>query len=166
MATLATGNNVLDFSVCQDSSCESFTFSETTGLYTTSNSGGWAVVAGAGASVNFTPSDAISAYLSVTLPNGTIIPSILIYPTFPDSAGLNTYVVTNTALGLSGSLSDGIYSITYQVNINNVSSQTVILTITKSFFFGCTIKCCVDKLISKIPESDCDCESVALKKQA
>jgi NADPH-dependent 7-cyano-7-deazaguanine reductase QueF-like protein len=162
MATLSSGGNSLSFSICQESSCESIKFSETTGTYTATNSGGWAVVSGAGASVNFTPSDAISAYLTITLPNGTVCPAITLYPTFPDTTETLTQTITSGNLGLSGSLPDGIYSATYLVNISNVNSQTVQLQVTQTFFIGCTIWCCVQKLIAKIAESECDCNSKAL----
>lgn len=157
-ATLSSGGNILKFSICQESNCESFKFSETTLTYTTSNSGGWAVVAGAGASVNFTPSDAISAYLTVTLPNGTVCPAVTLYPTFPDTTGLLTQTITATDLGLSGSLPDGVYSASYLVNISNVSSQTVQLSVTQTFLLSCTVNCCVQKLIAKVAEEDCECE--------
>ena len=163
MATLSTGGNVLDFTLCQSSDCESIYFSELTGVYTASNSGGWAVLAGAGALVNFVPSDAIDAHVTVTLPDGTIATAVNLYSTFPDSAGTATQTITNTNLGITGALPDGIYTATYQVDVSNVSSQTVSFTITKSFFLSCTIKCCVDKLIAKIAVADCSCEDPALK---
>ena len=163
MATLTSGGNILDFDVCESSDCTTFDFSELTGTYTTSNSGGWAVLAGAGALVNFVPSDAIDAHVTVTLPDGTIATAVNVYPTFPDSAGTATQTITNTNLGITGALPDGIYNITYQVDISNVSAQTVVFTQTKSFLLSCTIKCCIDKLIAKIPTSGCSCDDVQMK---
>ncbi len=161
-ATLSSGGNILSFGICQESDCSSFDFSETSSVYTNSNSGGWAVIAGAGALVNFTTADAISAYLTVTLPSGVICSPIAL-TSFPDDTGLNTQTITSSDLGFSGNLPDGIYSAEYLVNISNVSNQTVQLRIVQSFFLGCTIKCCVDRLIAQIPVEDCGCESVALK---
>lgn len=157
MATLAVGGNILSFGICSESDCKSFTFTETSGVYSASNSGGW------GGANNFAIADAIDSRIVVTLPDGTITPAITLYSTFPDSAGTATYNITSTALGLSGALPDGIYSATYTVDISNVNSQTVQLSITQSFFIGCTVWCCVQKLIAKIPAEDCGCESVALK---
>ena len=165
MATLSSGGNSLSFHICQENDCEAFKFYETTGTYTTTNSGGWAVLAGAGATVNFVPGDAIQATLTVTLPDGTICPAITLYPTFPDTTGLLSETIDSTDLGLTGSLPDGVYSATYQVDISNVSSQTVVLSVTQSFLLSCTVQCCVNKLIAKVAEEECDCESVAIKNE-
>ena len=157
MATLATGGNILSFGICSESDCESFTFTETSGVYSASNPGGY------GGANNFAVADAIDSRIVVTLPDGTVTSAITLYSTFPDSAGTATYNITSTALGLTGALPDGVYSATYTVDINNVNNQTVQLSITQSFFIGCTVKCCVDKLIALIPTQNCDCNSKALQ---
>jgi hypothetical protein len=158
MATIASGGNVLDFNVCQNAGCTSFDFNESTGVYSSVNTGGWDSTG----ATNFAIADVISAYIVVTLPDGTICTPFLIYSTFPDSTGLLSYTVNATDIGQSG-LSDGIYTIEYQVNVNNVNNQTVLFTKTKTVLFTCNVKCCVDKLIAKIATADCDCESPALK---
>jgi len=157
MATLVSGSNVLDFSVCQSSDCQSFSFNETSGVYSLSNSGGW------GGSNNFDIADAVEARIIVTLPNGTIAPTLTLPTTFPDSTGLVIKTITAGDLGLTGGLPDGIYNIEYQVDISNVNSNIVSFSARKSTFFSCTVKCCIDKLISKIAASECDCDDVALK---
>lgn len=146
---------ILDFDICQASTCKSFSVTDKTGVYSSSNSGGYGAP-------NFAIADAIDATLNVTLPNntGTLI---TVFPTLPDSTGNVIQTITNTMLGLSGSLPDGIYVIQYTVNFNNTNNQTIIKTVTKVFLLSCTIKCCIDKMIAKIPTEDCDCNSIAMK---
>lgn len=146
---------VLDFDICQENDCTSFDFTDATGVYSSSNSGGYGAP-------NFLVSDAISAYVNVTLPSGVQV-SIQVDPTLPDDTGTIVWTVNSTDLGLTGSLPDGIYVIEYVINFNNSNSQTVQKTIVKTFLLSCTIKCCIQKMIAKIPINDCDCESKYLK---
>lgn len=148
---------VLNFDICQAADCKSFTINETTGIYSATNTGGWGAP-------NAVIGDALDARLIVTLPNLTqVTVNNLLFPTLP-TTGTATISVTDANLGLSGGLPDGIYIITYQVDINQVLpfTQTSRST-TKTFLFSCNIKCCVDKLIAKIPELECTCNDQALK---
>lgn len=155
MATsLVSGGNVLSFTVCQSSDCSSFEFNET--------SGGNTVIGGWEATGNFSTSDAIAARLIVTTPDGVIHSAIDLYPQFPtdDSTIEEEILATNLALT---NLPDGVYTMTYEVDVLNVNSAIVTLSTTSTIFFSCTIKCCVDKLISKIAKSKCDCDSSVIK---
>lgn len=156
MPTPNTAPMEIDFDVCQNPGCESFDFSETTGVYSLSNSGGWGTP-------NFAISDAFDAKIIVTLPDGTMCPSISLHPTFPDDTGTATWTVSNSTLGLTGSLPDGIYIIEYRVDILDGLGNTQTFNPKKQFLFTCTIKCCVDKLIAKIPTLDCSCDDKNVK---
>ncbi len=155
MSTPATAPMQLDFSLCQKSDCTSFDITDTTGVYSSGNSGGYG-------NPNFAISDAIDSRLYITDPQGvqTIINT---YPTLPDSTGTAVFTVTSSDLGGSGNLEDGIYVIKYQVDFNNSSSQTVQYDVVKTILLSCTIKCCIDKMIASIPDSDCSCDDKKIK---
>jgi hypothetical protein len=154
MATPSTAPMELDFNACQTSDCGGLEITDTTGLYSSGNAGGYG-------NPNFAISDAIDARIYVTDPSG-VISIVNVFPTLPDSAGTSTYTILPSDLGL-GSLADGIYVLRYQVDFNNISSQTVQYEVTKTLLLSCNIKCCIDQLVAKIPTSDCDCEDQALK---
>lgn len=149
-----TAPNILDISVCQANTCELFNIYDVSGVYSTSNSGGYGTP-------NFAVSDAIDATVVITTPNNTTF-TITVFPTFPDSTGTALFTVTNTMLNITGSLPDGIYTIVYSVNFNNSYSQTVVKTVTKTILLSCSIWCAVQNLIAKIPVKTCDCNDIAL----
>lgn len=153
----------LALSVCESKSCDSFDINETTGLYP-ANAGGYDITQ----AVNYDVANVIDARLEITLPDGTVVAidsnsPIPVYPTLPDSSGLVPFTVTNTMLGLTGSLPDGLYKIKYQIDINNVFSQIQITDVVENVLFTCSLRCCIDKMFSKIPIQNCDCDSSAVK---
>ncbi len=145
----------LDIDTCQNSDCSSLNITDQTGVYSSGNSGGYG-------SPNFAISDAVGAHLYVTDPSG-VQTTINCYPTFPDDTGASTFTITNTDLGNTGSMADGIYVIKYQVDFLNFNSQVVSYNVVKTILLSCSTKCCIDKMIAKIPESDCSCEDKQLK---
>lgn len=145
----------IDFDVCQSSDCSSFDVTDTTGIYSSGNPGGYGLP-------NFAISDAIDARLYVTLPNGIQV-IFTVFPTLPDSTGASVFNVTNIMLGYGGSLPDGVYVIEYQIDFNNANSQTAQYQSTKTILLSCSIKCCVDKLIAKIAVSNCSCDDSAVQ---
>lgn len=155
MSTPVTAPMELDFDLCQRSDCTSFDIKDTTGVYSSGNSGGYG-------NPNFDISDAIDARIYVTTPAGvqTIIDC---FPTLPDSTGASTFTITSSNLGSSGSLVDGIYVVKYQVDFTNASAQTVQYDVVKTLLLSCTIKCCIDKLIAKIATLGCGCDDTQLK---
>jgi len=147
-------NMTLDIDVCESSDYLSFNVTDETGIYSASNSGGYGTP-------NFAISDAIDSRLVVTLPDTTTV-TITTYPSFPDDTGLVIVTVTAAQLGVT-ELADGIYTITYQVDFNNSNNQTVQKTVTKAITFLAQVGCCVHKLIAKVAETDCTCESTIYK---
>jgi hypothetical protein len=153
----------LVISVCQSRNCKSFDITEETGVYNSSSNPG-----GYGGGINYDTTDVIDSSIIITLPDGTQVtfdslsasPS---YPTLPDSTGTVPFTITNTMLGITGALPDGIYEIFYQIDINNVFNQTQITNITTKVLLSCNVKCCVEKMFAKIPDLGCDCNDMAVK---
>jgi len=157
------GTPQINFTVCQSRDCESIDITETTGVYNASSNPG-----GYGGGVNYDTTDVIDASLTIVLPDGTTVvidstSATPVYPSLPDSTGTAPFTVTNSMLGVSGALQDGLYAITYQIDINNVFAQTQITTVTNNVLLTCSIKCCIDKMFAKIPDLSCSCDDKAVK---
>lgn len=153
MPVLIPNDPTLDFDVCEGKTCDSFSITETTGVYSSTNNG-WG-------SPNWITTQAQVAYIIVTFPDGTQYSTVaqtgLLYPQLPDDTGTISIDIPITTFGLTGSYPDGIYVITYVVGVSNGNNSST-LTATKTFAFSCSVKCCVDKLISKIPATGCGCD--------
>ncbi len=145
----------LDFEVCESNDCLSIQFSETTGLYDiTSNVGGWS-------SPNPSIGNITSATLTILFPYNSsiqtvVIPSSLLYPTFPTTSSTTAYTIDSSTLAIGNGLQlpDGLYTFTYQV----VGSEGTFTKI-KYILLSCQVKCCVSKLLAQVPTCDCDCDS-------
>ena len=144
----------LQINPCESRDCTSFQLTDETGPYSSSNNGGYGAP-------NFETTDAIDARVIVTQPDGTQT-TITVYPTFPDSTGNQIVTITAAQLGLT-TLPDGIWTLQYQVDFNNINSQTVQKSVTKTVLFACSVSCCVHKLIAKVAETECGCDSVTLQ---
>lgn len=142
----------LKFDVCQSNDCLSFDFTEQTGIYDgTTNTGGYGTP-------NTEVADIIAAELVIVAPYFT--DTIDLYSQFPDSTGLEIKNYDGTTGGV---ITDGIYTITYNVYIDVAGTPTLDATLTKSFLFSCGSKCCVDKIVAKLAESTCGCDSQSVK---
>lgn len=141
----------LKIAICQNSDCKSVEFSETTGAYSTSNTGGWG-------SPNPTIADATSAILTITQPDGTVttIASSLLYPTFPTTDDTVTYTIDSgdLALGDDVALPDGIYTFVYEV-----LTTTGVYRVQLRKALYCQAECCVNGLLAKVATEGCDCSS-------
>lgn len=156
---------VLDFSLCAGKGCDSLTFTELTGPYSSpSNLTGWGdpntiITNPTVANVTIvTPDD--DTFILNALPDG--------FPT--DNTSLQ-FVISSTDIGYGDKITDGLYTVTYDVTILRESGDpeipdTVItLTQTKYFLVACNIKCCIDKMFVKAISADCDgCNDDKLKK--
>jgi|ERR1035437_1408638 hypothetical protein len=150
MATVTPTNPTLNFEICQSADCKSFSIADTTGVWSLTNNG-WGAP-------NWTTTDAVGANLVITLPNGTTTTVITnIYPALPDNTGTQSVTITAASLGLSG-FDDGIYQFTYIVDVQNLSTDAILTSYIKTVLFTCNVKCCVDKLIARIPSGKCSCD--------
>ena len=144
----------LSFNVCQNSTCKVLTFFETTGAYTATNIGGWG-------SPNELTSDAVAAVLTVTDPAGLNTYTFNLFtnsPAYPTTSDLTGFAIQSQDLGLATGIKipDGIYTFNY-----TVTTATSIYTQTSSVFLMCAVACCVWKIVAKVAEGGCDCNSSA-----
>jgi len=109
-------------------------------------------------SLGFTQIEVSQVIPSAVVDGNIIFPYSSVYPALPDSSGLAPFTVTNSMLGLTGSLPDGIYTVKFEIDINNVFSQTQQTSVITYTLLTCTIKCCVDKLFAKISDQGCGCD--------
>lgn len=149
----------LNFSICE-SGCKDFIFTETTGLYdSVDNPTGWN---GSNASI----ANVTIATLDIYSPTSTTTPTLTIdlFATgnFPTTDDTIEYIVTNTALGLSGRLTDGVWKFVYTVTV--VDGDTTVYKQTIEKITYCNAKCCVDKLFAGIEDFECDCAIEAINK--
>ena len=137
------------------SDCLNLLFSETTGVYTTSNTTGWS-----------TPNPALSTasvpQIKITIPSG----SFFIFPLstfgFPTANINSIYSIPYSSLGFSSNLEDGLYTCEYTVLVN--TGSPVIYSSTISTFIVCNLECCVDRMLLNINDWDCDCSEEAIDK--
>lgn len=140
----------LDFEICQASNCKSLIFTETTGAYSTQNTGGWNAP-------NELISSVTDAILSVTTPGGLTFDFDVLAqtPSFPTTDELLKYYITGTELGMVNSaLTDGLYKFTYTVTTSTTTYTKIIYQL-----LYCNVKCCVASMLAKITDPDCDCQS-------
>lgn len=140
---------ILNQKICPANNCQSFNWYETTGAYSTANTGGW----GDGIS-NDDPTDASNATLAITDPNNdtTTISLISQYPQWPTADVDQYFTIYNTDLNMTNKLQDGLYKFVYTVTM---SSGNVYKKTSYKLMF-CNIECCVNKMMLSI---DPTCES-------
>ena len=150
--------SLLKFNICLED-CKSFIFTETTGVYENpDNLTGWN-----GPNANLAL--ATVATLDVYAPNAstpTITIDLLATSSFPTIDDTLEYEITNTALGYSGRLPDGVWKFKYTVVVVDGVTTTYQQTIEKTTY--CNAKCCVDKLFAGIEDFECDCMEEAINK--
>lgn len=125
--------------LCLTSTCDVLTFSETTGVYDVStNQGGYGTP-------NPAIADFVSAVLTVTDPDGVEY-EIDLFDDFPTSNTDATYTIDLADLGGRTSIEDGYWQFEYTL----VDDEEEEYTATKSYFFYCQTRCCVNKLLARI----------------
>jgi hypothetical protein len=157
----------------KNKSCKSLVFTETTGLYSPSNTPGWETP-------NPLISNATAATLSIYNNSNTLLVTLDLFTTglpdpndtttthnWPNSSyqetAYNFYqgLIINTDLvPLSNdTIADGVYTYIYSVIVDDITYSK-----TKYFYNFCNVECCVDKLFAKVPDSDSCCNSTAANK--
>lgn len=88
-----------------------------------------------------------------------------VYSTLPNITGtLYSIDTSDVGLGARGTqFPDGVNIMTYVVT-GNGGGTAFTLTTYREFLFYCRNKCCVYKLISKIPESNCSCKDLLVER--
>ena len=139
---------VLNFNVCQSSNCKTFSFTETTKAYSSDNTTGWGVP-------NNATTDAETATLAITTPDGNVYTLNLFTSSFPTTNYYQEFIIDAGDLGgTSGDkLEDGLYKFVYTVARTTATAFSFTQTKQKPIF--CQKKCCVQKMFTQI--DDCDC---------
>lgn len=134
----------LDFNLCVTNNCGNIQFTETTGYYNDSNITGYGTP-------NIDTSDALTAVLTVTDPDGVVY-TINLFTTglFPSNDVNLDYTLPSSSIGNLTNIVDGKWTFTYTIT---TVDDTYIRTIYKYFY--CNSQCYVDRLLMNI--EDCDC---------
>jgi hypothetical protein len=143
------------FSICQSSNCKAINFTEDTGAYHVStNPTGWG-------SPNELTSDAVSATLTITGPDGTVYAPInlLALSSFPKSTSSSYSIDATTLSSTMTSFADGFWEMTYAV-----TTATTTYTETNTFFFHCQIDACICRMIADLDACDCNCDTEQVNK--
>lgn len=129
----------IDFNICVNSACDTFTLTETTGKYSVTNIGGWG-------SPNPLTSTINGATLQVTSPSGVISTINIITNNFPTSNYSYSYDITSL------SYEDGKWDflLYYTDGVNYYMKRHI-------YFFYCNYKCCIDTMLAALEVDDCDC---------
>lgn len=143
----------IEFSICEGTSCSSFDITDTTGVYSASNLLGYGTP-------NPSIADIDTATLEVEFPDGTSVTIDLLTESsglFPNTSDVS-FTVTNSLLGLSDKITDGVYILTYTITGDTNNGSDVIAwesTCTHYVLFDCQTKCCLDTLFSTITTEEC-----------
>ena len=160
----------LNFSLCQTNNCRNLLLTETTGEYSSTNTGGYSDPE---SSTNPDSANITRTVIDITVPDGTVYtfdsdelaPGII---PFPDPTGLIEMTIEETQLGKGSGekLDDGEYVLTVTMYGDfNGFSDTFTETVTKRYILTCQTQCCIDGLFHDVVQSDCgDCKKPKLDK--
>lgn len=147
----------LNIDICQSNNCKTINFTETTGVYSLTNITGWN-------GSNYNISNALTANLYVTTPDGNTVNinlSPLLFPTIDTSYSttIDSYQLGLSSIGTLTYLPDGIYNFKYLVTINSGNPEYPIVVQTdKTIVLTCQVKCAIDQLISALVSCNCNCK--------
>lgn len=141
---MATNPNiVLKPSIVAASNCQSLNFNELTGAYSLVNPTGWGAP-------NVDIDTALTATLDITLQDGTVIPQIDLYDSFPSAdPTFPTWNISGTTLGYGSGASipsqviTAIYTVTGD-DSGGIGEYSITTTIQVPIL--CTLECCVSKM--------------------
>lgn len=137
---------------CIVEDCAILRIKETTGVYSTSNVGGWNAP-------NITTSAAVTATLAITPPAGTVTTTNVLAE-LPA-----TYVGEFYYTDIDIDAKDGEWTIVY-----TITSASTTYTTTSCHFSACIVRCCIDTLWGQIAEKEldtvinCKCDPAELTK--
>lgn len=138
---------------CINNNCETLSLTESTGLYSASNTGGFGAP-------NIDTSSIFSATLTVVTPSGVStdydilsqLPAVYVGPFDLDDISISS--------------EDGEYTITYTI----ITDTDKTYTSTTCYFSSCAVRCCIDTLWAQIAEKEldtvtnCQCDPAKLTK--
>lgn len=134
--------------VCLNSSCDTLTLYETTGVYDETTN-----LTGYGAP-NILTSDVTIVTLRVTNPSGDIYDITLTDNDFPKTNEDDGYEIDMSEIGDITNVEDGYWTFKYTVFTSGDS-----YTVTQGYMFYCNSECCVAKMLAKVDPEECDCDA-------
>lgn len=136
----------LNFDLCVTDACTQIRFTETTGVYSTTNTGGWGTP-------NISLGDVVTATLAITPYGSTTTYTIDVEATtlFPTDNTSFTYNIPLSLIGNPTSIVDGQWLFVYTVTD---ATDTYTKSIYKYFY--CNSECCVTNMLAALDLS-CDC---------
>ena len=146
----------IKFSTVESCDSQNIVFTDTTGLFSESNSGGWGAP-------NSALGDVLDVEINITDPAGTIhnIDSNVLGGVLPNASN-NGFMINMSHLGGTAqtTMTQGLYRIEYRVLVNDGGIAGVWLAVRKWVFAYSTIKCCVHKMLASLDMcDDCPCDS-------
>ena len=152
MATL-----VPNFEITQSVDGKKLYFSETTGVYSSVNTGGYGPLG------EFETSDALYAYLYITDTSGTTH-QLTVSPTYPTDDSSVILTITGADLGMTANdiIVDGNYVFRYYIFFVGFNGAKYAREVTKNIYLVSQVKCCVSKMFANIDATTCcdDCNPV------
>lgn len=134
---------------CVVNGCTQIRFYETTGIYSSTNTGGY----GNGSSgQNYPLSSYTSAILTITSPSNVVYTVNLTSKGFPTNNVSHYYDLTSADLGGLTAIVDGKWTFKY-----DVTGSGPALTRTVYQLFYCNAECCVNEQLNNLTLLDCDC---------
>lgn len=141
---------------CLNNSCADLTVSETTGTYSTSNTGGYN-------SPNPQTISATSYVLTITDPNGdTYTVDLFATTLFPTEDDSIEYTIAASTIGGRTVFEDGLWQFSWTIAGNLPADPEPIpysYTGNSASYFTCNSECCVSELLAKVNLDDCCCDS-------
>lgn len=146
----------LNFNTCTLSGCSEIKFTELTGLYSDTNTGGWG-------SPNPQIGNIYFASIILTAPDSTIY-TIDIFDAITTYYNNGFEYIFNIP-GLDN-IVDGKWTIKYEIVIRKYIAENWVYTTyskTKYFLFFCNSECCVKQMLLDLDLEDCKCDSKDIK---
>ncbi len=131
--------------LCVINNCTQIRFSENTGFYQTTNTGGYGTP-------NLAVGSVTTAWLTITDPSN-ITSSIDLFATtiFPSNVLYTSYDIPLASIGSPTSIEDGEWKFVYTVSDGVTSYSTTVYK-----YFYCNSACCVKQMLANLDLS-CDC---------
>lgn len=139
---------------CNNKNCSQLCITDTTGAYTSGNTGGFNAP-------NPTIASALTATIIISKRNsdgtfGTAYTTQNAYPTLPNTTSVQfCFTAEDCGLGTDSTFTDGVYKIVYTVTGNDGSPYTATTTFYKAII--CGVKCCYDKMADEWSNCHCGC---------
>lgn len=141
----------LNFTTCVTNGCTNIKFTETTGVYSTTNPGGWGAP-------NPEISNIYFASIILTSPNNVTY-TIDIFDSIVTEYN-NGFIYTFSIPGVDNII-DGKWTIKYEIVTRQAVIEDVVYTTyskTKYFLYYCNSECCVNQMLLDLDLEDCECD--------